>query len=178
MAPPSTTFDFNLLRDLRKRAGMTMEQVSEQSGISVAVISKLERNQSLAELETLYRLGRVYGMSASDLLRLAESPYAQRAGETAHSTSGFKFRQIRYGNVRAMSATAASGDRISRPEIHRDDHEVCWVLKGSLKIRLPNEEIVLERGDSLQFDAALEHTYEALDDCELVILHLRKEGRF
>ena len=171
-------FDFSHLRELRKRQGLTLEQVSTLSGVSIPVISKLERNQTSAELETLYKLGRVFGMTGADLLSLAESPFAHRAVESGHSTSGFAFRQVQYANVRALQATAKAGDRISRPEIHRDDHELCWVLEGSLKLQLPNEEVILERGESLQFDAILEHTYEALTDCRLVILHLRKGNRY
>lgn len=178
MSDPGATFDFSPLRVLRKRAGMTMEQVSEQSGVSVAVISKLERNQTSAELDTLYRIGRVFGMSAADLLSLAECPFAHRAQEKSYRNEGFDFRQVRYANVRAMLATASASERVSRPEIHRDDHELCWVLEGRLRIKLPNEEVVLDRGDSLQFDAILEHTYEALTDCRLLILHLRKDNRY
>jgi transcriptional regulator with XRE-family HTH domain len=157
---------------------MTIEQVSDLSGVSIAVISKLERNQTAAELDTLYRIGRVFGMSAADMLSLAESPFAHRAIETSHANSGFRFRQISYANVRAMQATAAAGDRISNPEIHRDDHELCWVLRGRLRISLPHEEVILEKGESLQFDAVFEHTYEALTDCELVLMHIRKDNRY
>ncbi len=178
MDRPTPAFDFSLLRSLRKHRGMTIDQVSEQSGVSTAVISKLERNQSSAGLDTLYRVARAFGMSAADLLSLAESPFAHRAAETAHENAGFRFRQIRYANARAMYATASSGDRISRPEIHSDDLELCWVLEGRLRICLPHEECTLGSGESLQFDAILEHTYEALSDCRLLILHLRKDKRY
>ena len=53
---------------------MTLADLSKASGVSGPVISKLERNQQSAELDTLYRLGRAFGMSATDLLALAESP--------------------------------------------------------------------------------------------------------
>lgn len=177
--PVSTpTFDFSPLRGLRKREGKTIEQVSEESGVSVAVISKLERNQTAAELDTLYRIGRVFGMSAADMISLAESPFAHRAAETDHTNCGFKFRQVNYSNVRAMHATASAGAAISRPEIHRDDHELCWVLSGRLCITLPNEEVTLSAGESLQFDAVFEHSYKAITDCELILMHVRKENRY
>jgi len=174
----SGTFDFSHLRGLRKREGLTIDQVSKQSGVSVAVISKLERNQTSAELDTLYRIGRVFGMSAADLLSLAESPFAHRAAETTHRTGGFRFRQVRYANARALYGTATAGDCISRPEIHRDDHELCWVLRGRLRLTLPNETAELGAGESLQFDAVLEHTYEALADVAFIILQLRKDNRY
>jgi len=174
----SPSFDFSSLRELRKRSGLTIEEVSTRSGVSAAVISKLERNQSSAELETLYRLARVFGMTAGDLLSLAEAPFAQRAEESSHSVGGFSFREVNYSSVRVLHCTASAGDSISRPEIHQDDNELCWVLKGSLMLRLPREEITLTQGESLQFDAILEHTYAALTDCECIILHLRKNNRY
>ena len=69
-------FDFTILRDLRKRAGMSIGELSAESGVSAAVISKLERNISKAELETLYRLARVFGITAAELLNLAEARMA------------------------------------------------------------------------------------------------------
>jgi quercetin dioxygenase-like cupin family protein len=55
---------------------------------------------------------------------------------------------------------------------------VCWVLKGKLLFHLPYENNVLEAGDAIQFDALFEHTYEALEDSEFIILHLRKGKRW
>ena len=76
------------------------------------------------------------------------------------------------------SISGPKGSRVSRPKIHRDDYELCWVLSGALEITLPSERHELAAGQSLQFDALLEHTYLALEDCELLILHIRKEKRF
>lgn len=130
-------FDFSVLREIRKREGLTMEAVSQQSGISVAVISRLERNQSAAELETLFKLSRVFGMNTADLLALAESRSAHRAQETRHRSGGFEFREIRYGNALCLHGVARKGSTLSRPEIHGDDYEICWVLKGRIRFRLP-----------------------------------------
>jgi|TARA_B110000438_G_scaffold152713_2_gene146726 transcriptional regulator with XRE-family HTH domain len=178
MSLTKPTFDFSPLRGLRKREGMTIEQVSDRSGVSVAVISKIERNKNSAELDTLYRIGRVFGMNAADMISLAESPFAHRATESDHTNGGFSFRHVNYSNVRAIHATASAGAAISSPEIHRDDHELCWVLTGRLCITLPHEEVNLNAGESLQFDAVFEHTYKAITDCELILMHVRKENRY
>lgn len=180
MPDPSANpmFDFSVLRDLRKREGLTMEAVSARSGVSVAVISRLERNQSAAELETLFKLSRVFGMNTADLLALAESRSAHRAQESRHRSGGFEFREILYGNARCLYGVARKGSTLSRPEIHGDDYEICWVLKGRILFRLPHERHELRAGQAIQFDAILEHTYEAMDDSELMIVHMRKGKRF
>ncbi len=45
--------DFRTLRELRKSHALSIVELSEQSGVSASVISKLERNQTKAELDTL-----------------------------------------------------------------------------------------------------------------------------
>ena len=95
-----------------------------------------------------------------------------------YDSEGFLFRAVRYANTNCILATAPKGAHISKPEIHHDDHEICWVLKGGLRLTLPQEVQDLREGESIQFDAIQEHTYEALDDCQFIIVHIRKDKRF
>ncbi len=171
-------FDFSVLREIRKRAEMTLNDLSQASGVSIAVISKLERNQSQAEVETLYKIGRVFGMRATDLMTLAEAPLSNRKESGSYSSEGFTFDAVRYANANCLLGEAKKGARISKPEIHHDDHEICWVLKGVLRVTLPQETQVLSKGQSIQFDAIQEHAYEALEDCQFMIVHIRKEKRY
>ena len=171
-------YDFSVLRELRKKAGLNIADVSERSGVSSSVISKLERNHTAAELETLYRLSRVFSLSTVDLISLAENRMAHRTSATSHVSDGFHFKEVDYNNVRCLYGTAKAGAKVSQPHRHSDDYELCWVVKGSLFFYLPKEKFKLKSGDAVQFDALLEHTYEALEDCEVMILHLRKEKRF
>lgn len=174
----SLSLDFSVIRELRKQAGLTLQQVSGRSGLSVASLSKLERNQNLVELGTLHRLARVFGLSASDLLSLAESPTAHRKSVERYHSGPFDFEKIAYQGVELFHATARAGDSLQHPEAHGDDHEICWVRKGRVHIAFSHEQHTLDAGDALRFDAVLPHTYEILEDAELVIVHLTKTHRF
>jgi len=171
-------FDFSVLRNLRQREGWTIADLSARTRVSPAVISKLERNQTSAELSTLFCLSRAFGLNVTDLLHLAESRTAHRVAERTHRAGAFTFRQVDYGNLRALVGRAKTGGSVSNPEVHRDDYELCWVLSGRVRITLPQEQHELAAGDCVQFDAILEHAYAVLEDCEILILHLRKEKRF
>lgn len=171
-------YDFTVLRELRKREGLNIADVSARASISPAVISKLERNQTRAELETLFRLSRVFGMNATDLLALAESRTAHKTKASRHNAGGFRFQEIRYGNARGLFGAGTAGQKVSRPEIHQDDYEICWILQGRVRFSLPNETHELQAGEAIQFDAILSHTYEVLENCQMVIIQLRKGKRF
>lgn len=171
-------FDFSVLREIRTRVGMTLKDLAAASGVSIAVISKLERNQTQAEVGTLYKLGRVFGMRATDILTLAEAPLANRKQEECYESNGFSIRAIRYQNADCLLVNGKAGASVSKPDIHHDDHEICWVLSGSVRLTLPNEAHTLPEGGSIQFDAIQEHSYEAIEDCQFVIAHIRKEKRY
>ena len=171
-------YDFSVIRDLRKRDDMTIMELAERTGVSPAVISKLERNQTVAELKTLFRLARAFGVTAAELLSLVESRTAQCKHETERIAGDFHFREIQFANSTCFYADAPKGAKRSNPDAHRDDFEICWVLEGKLQLDLPYESHVLSAGDCLQFDALFEHTYEVLEDCKIIIQHIHKQKRF
>lgn len=171
-------YNFSVVRALRRRDGLTIADLSQRTGISAAVISKLERNQSVAALPTLFSISRAFGINTADLLLLAESRTAHRKQESAHRSGSFRFREIEYSNIRALIGEASAGGKVSNPEIHSDDYEICWVLEGQVRVVLPHERHVLKAGQCVQFDAILEHTYEVIEACRVLILHQKKAKRF
>lgn len=175
---PIHALDFSVVRELRKRSGLTLSDVAERSGISVPVLSKLERNQNLCEIDTLYRLARVFDLSASDLLSLAEDCSAQRGKARQYQSGLFEFEKLSYHGLAVFYARAKAGQRLSKPEAHGNEYEICWVRRGQVCIRLPQEQHLLKAGEAVKFDAVLEHTYEILEDAELILVHLTKAHRF
>lgn len=171
-------YDFSVIRDLRKQNELTISDVSAKSGVSSASISKLERNQSGIELGTLSRLASVFGIKAAELLFLAEARTSQVIEAENYASNGFQFLRVSYSNMKAMIGTGSTGEVLSRPEEHRDDYEVCWVLEGKVEITVANETHEIAVGQSLQFDAVLEHTYRVIEKCKVLIVHLSKGKRF
>ncbi len=170
----SSPYDFSILRNLRKAQGFTIADISQASGISTAVISRIERNQAVPELDTLARLGKAFGISSTDLLGLAEFRTAQITSSQHYVSGGFQFQHINFMNIQCFLGSAMAGGAVNRPEVHHNDHEICWVLSGSIEMMLNEERHVLKEGDAIQFDAVLSHTYRALTDCKILTLHLRK----
>jgi len=171
-------FDFSIVRDLRQRADLTLAEVSKRSGISIAGLSRIERNQTVLELGTLYRLARAIGLSGTDLLSLAESCSAHKKEAQVYSSGPFHFEKVSFKGTDLFYATAQEGEHLKKPEAHGDEFEICWVRSGKVQIALRREQHVLSAGESLKFDAALEHSYQILEDSEMVIAHLAKTHRF
>ena len=171
------SYDFTILRSLRKTQGYTIADVADNSGVSTAVISSIERNQAMPELETLARMARVFSMSATDLLGLAEVRTAQITSAQHYVSGGFEFQNINFANLQIFYGTGPAGSKASRPEVHHNDLEICWVISGKVELLVGTDRHVLKEGDALQFDAMLKHEYLAVEDCKILTLHLHKGKR-
>jgi transcriptional regulator with XRE-family HTH domain len=171
-------YDFSVLRKLRKAQEWTIAQLSETSSVSSAVISRLERNQGSPELDTLFRLGKALGMTATDLISLAEFRSSQKVEAVKYHSGSFDFESINYLNAKCHFGEAKASGKLSRPEVHKDEYEICWVLEGQVDITVSDEHHNLTKGEALQFDAILPHSYRVIEDCKVFIIHLHKEKRF
>jgi transcriptional regulator with XRE-family HTH domain len=60
------------LRKLREDVGLSLMEVSRQTGIDPAQLSRFESGQMLPTVERLRQLGRVYGLASWKLLQLIE----------------------------------------------------------------------------------------------------------
>ncbi|MBL8027563.1 MAG: cupin domain-containing protein, partial [Fibrobacteres bacterium] len=98
--------------------------------------------------------------------------------ETRDSSEGFNFRRVIYNNAKVVCVSGKKGSSLAHPEVHENDTEIVFVQKGRVTVTLPSGERTLSEGESIQFDALLGHTYEIVEDCEMVIVHTRKEKKF
>ena len=178
MKNKSTTFNFEILRHLRKERNLTLEDISAKSGVSFAVISKLERNIGNPGLDTLKQIAKALGISMSELVAMIEIRESEVRRETKDSSNGFNFRRVIYTNAKVICVTGKKGSNLAHPEVHENDTEIVFVQKGKVKVTLPTGDRLLSNGESIQFDALLGHTYEVIEDCEMVIVHTRKDKKF
>lgn len=171
-------YDFSVLREFRKKKKMTIQELSVHSSVPISTISKLERNKCVAELSTLVKLSSAFGIEASELLRASERKCIDRKKAYVKRNRSTVYAEVAYPNLRVAEIEAKAGKEIFRPEIHRDDYELCWVKLGKIKLRIGRSEETLSAGDCAQFDASLEHSYKAIENSKILIIHIAKEKRY
>jgi CheY-like chemotaxis protein len=57
----------NVIRDKRKSQKLTLQQMSERTGVSLGYLSQIELGKNSASIETLYRICLALGIKMSDL---------------------------------------------------------------------------------------------------------------
>ncbi|WP_055460139.1 MULTISPECIES: helix-turn-helix domain-containing protein [Chelatococcus] len=148
------------LKGLRRKAGLTLEALAEQAGISRAMISRIERGESSPTAVLLGRLCAGLGVSLASLFA-RETPVAsplQRAGDQPvwqDPETGYVRRAVSPSGtgspVEIVDVTLPPGARVAfdHPWLSRGIDQHVWVLDGTLEKTIGDEVFLLHAGDCL-----------------------------
>ncbi|TPW71552.1 cupin domain-containing protein [Schumannella sp. 10F1B-5-1] len=168
------------LRRLRVNRNLTLADVTAVTGISTSTLSRLESGTRRPALELLLPLAREYGVPLDDLVgapptgdpRIHIRP-VRHAGRTilplgrgANGVQAVKF--------------VLPGRTATEVEQRREHHgwEWLYVLQGTLRLVLDDEEFLLTSGEAAEFDCRTPHWLASADGETVEFLGLfDAEGR-
>jgi transcriptional regulator with XRE-family HTH domain len=164
------------VRQLRRQQQMTLDALAARSGVSRAMLSKVERGEKQPSLVTAVKIADGLDVTLSRLMSPEEQravvliPRAQRREmvdpETGlvrqHLFPGVPSRRLEF--VRAvLPAGGSSGDFLP----HRPGVEQYMLIEqGRMRATLDRAEYVLEEGDALYFSADRQHRFDNIGDGE------------
>ena len=120
----------------------------------------------------LHEAGHAHSVEAWDEMGLAGGLYGVRLGAAFFGES--MFSRTEDASKVALAWLVASLRAVGADETVTGQYRAGASASGPVKSYAEE----LGAGDSIQFDAIQQHTYEALADSEFVILHLRKDKRY
>jgi transcriptional regulator with XRE-family HTH domain len=162
------------LRRLRLRKSMGLLELSKHSGLSPALLSKLERDLMHPTLPTLLRIAMVFSVGLEyffnpeprplmevvrrkDRLRFPESP------DVADPAYYFESLDFPIPN-RALNSYFAEFEPVSENKRFHEHPgiECVYVFTGKLELRTREETQELSEGDAIYFDSTVPHGYRRL----------------
>jgi transcriptional regulator with XRE-family HTH domain len=163
------------LRRVRGSMGLTLDEVSKRSGVSRAMVSRLETGDVMPSLETLVALTGALGVGLQSLFQEISAPEA--SAQHVHSGEGLEV--VRRGTRRGHTYHLLAADRGPRrafepflvtltdksevfPGFEHPGTEFIHILDGSLTYRHGTGSYLLKRGDSLTFPGNVPHGPEKL----------------
>jgi transcriptional regulator with XRE-family HTH domain len=155
------------IRGLRRGRGWTLEVLAERSGVSRAMISKLERGEKNPTLVVAAKVAEGLGVSLTQLVGIEERrevvvvPRDRRVVMRDPET-GFE-RQLLSGGrgLEFMKNVVPEGSTSGEfPPHRRGVEEYLLVEKGRLRVILGGEQYVLDEGDSAYFEVDVTHRFD------------------
>lgn len=156
------------LRRMRREAKLTLDGLAELSGVSRAMISKIERGVSVPTATVLGKLASAFHISLSQLLSRfhPRQPRLHRiANQTVYRdpTSGFERRSLspifEDGSVDLALNVLPPGKSVEFPPHHVGVEEFLVVHEGVLTVFLDGERFDVESGDTLFYPSDCMHEF-------------------
>jgi transcriptional regulator with XRE-family HTH domain len=174
------------LRGLRLKKKMGLVELGRHTGLSAAMLSKVERGKLFPTLPTLLRIAMVFSVGleyffADDqkrhVIAIVRRSERKRFPERADGKDiSFYFESLDFAAVeRKLSAYYAEFQVLPAGKARAHHHagvEFLSVLHGKLELRIGTEEHVLDAGDSIYFDSSLAHTYRRVSQkrCSAIVV--------
>jgi transcriptional regulator with XRE-family HTH domain len=172
------------LRALRLRKKMRLVELARHTGLSAAMLSKLERGLLFPTLPTLLRIALVFGVGLDHFFAAASSRRAlgivRRKDRTRFTEKlggrepAWEFECLDFAATeRKFNAYWVKFQPAARPRVHEHDGaEFIHILRGTLRLEIAGEEQLLEEGDSIYFDSSQPHAYARAGHaaCEAIVV--------
>ena len=182
----NSAYDFRVMRVLRRRLGLTLQEVARRSGLTYPTVESVETNKTQPSLKTLDGIAGALQISASDLVGLAERRLVQR--RTAQGEPGKRMnhkadtgvencRIAHFDKGKIIRVIARAGERVHAAGLHEDVHEFCYVFSGRVELQIEDKTYRLGPDETILFDGFLDHSYSQLEDGEYIKVHIPKDMR-
>lgn len=162
------------LRALRKEREATLADLSEQTGISVSTLSRLESGSRKPTLELLLPLAKAHGVTLDDLVDAPPTgdPRVHMRAVTRHGMIYLPLTR-RPGGIQAYKMIIPAGSSCREPELKvHEGYDWMYVLNGNLRVVLGEHDFVMKPGEAAEFDTRTPHWFGSADDHPVEILSL------
>jgi transcriptional regulator with XRE-family HTH domain len=174
------------IRSIRLKKKMGLVELGKHTGLSPAMLSKIERGQLFPTLPTLLRIALVFSVGldyfiAADrdkpLVGISRHQERLRFPDKAGGKDqAYEFESLDFPAVqRLLNSYFAEFFAVAPEKLRRHHHpgaEFIYVLSGALTLHIGDEEHTLEARDSIYFDSTVPHAYRksgAKACCALVV---------
>lgn len=176
------------LKKIRLGRKLTLKEVAEQVGCSIALLSQVENNNISPPIATLSRLAKVLDFKLSSLFDQDDEDVRFEIVRKGHKKNFSRFIPMRnkkyphfhepfYRKIANKKMTPYLINLTSEiPDTLNFSHEgesFIFVMHGHFELFLESQWIDLEEGDSVYFDTSLSHRYRCKKGSHATILELR-----
>ena len=160
------------LRRLRLRKSMGLVELSKHTGLSPALLSKLERDVMHPTLPTLLRIAMVFSVDLDyffipepkPVLEVVRKRERMRFRDSPdEKTTCYRFESLDFRvPQRALNSYLAEFEEIEMTENRFHQHpgiEFLYVISGKLELHTENGTYELAEGDAVYFESSTPHAY-------------------
>ncbi|MHC2625779.1 transcriptional regulator with XRE-family HTH domain [Bradyrhizobium huanghuaihaiense] len=158
------------VRLLRQRAGLSIQDVANKTGLSNGMISQLERARAMPSIRTLRLLSIALDVPISYFFETSDPDNVQRyivrknARRLLRLTASGVVKEALTpdgkGQLELYELTLNPGASSGTDFLQHTGEKAGYILSGSLRLWLDNQAHLLEAGDSFRFPSIVPHMFD------------------
>lgn len=184
-----TTMLGGRIRLLRKKKRKSLAEISKISGVSVAMISHIERGKAMPSLKVLEKLRSALQASMLDLFPPTEEEDARALSPIVRADERISLVFDEIGltkeklspddssDLEVLMLKIAPGGGSGPEPWTRPGEKGGLVLSGEARIQIGSDVFELKPGDSFQFDSSIPHKFECVGNATAEIIWIIKSHR-
>ena len=157
------------IRALRRIKGLTLQQVSEATGVSIGYLSQIERNRSQLPIGTLKKIADLFGVHMNwffqpEVLGPPEERdfivRAMRRRKMSFTGTGIHEELLSpnlNGPLEMLLSTIEPGS--DSDFYSHDGVEAGFLVEGTLELWIGDRNFILDKGDSFSFKSSTPHRF-------------------
>lgn len=162
------------IRAIRKRKGVTIAHICEETGLSQGFLSQVETNKTSPSIATLENIANALQVPlAYLLLKKEERMHIVRREDRKITTSGSDKLKVEHlsatKNMRMMIVEIPPGASTGTEPHAHEGEEVHVVIKGKIYAEQGEDQALFYEGDSFSWNACTPHLVKNIGD-ELAII--------
>ena len=166
------------LRQIRAARKLSLTELSRASKVSVAMLSHIERGQTMPSLTTLQRVGAALGVPLSDLFVEMSGPKTEQRSVIVRRADRLRIQFSHPGLSKELLSPSRTSDLemlmlILEPGATsgqdawmRNGEKAGMVIEGRFELTVGASVFTLDAGDSFQFDGTIPHRFRNIHDGE------------
>lgn len=167
------------LRRIRQERKISIRELAENSGLTHAFISLVERNKTSPSVSSLKKLLTALDITLADFFSEAktiENVRFYKKEELRELADGnlLSYRQvgadIEGANMLILHEKYAPGASTGEEPYHHNAQEGGIIIKGKLLLIVGNKSKVLSEGDAYYFDSNIPHKMENIFEEECIVV--------
>jgi transcriptional regulator with XRE-family HTH domain len=171
-----------MIKELRSKRGLTLEEVAERSGCTPGFLSQLERNKAAPSITTLYSIAEALGVKVTDFFPDGINPtkvtrhdnresFHFEGSAVIYSLLSTKFPHGALGTFLLSFKPANQALPTDESRAHMGE-EFIYVLDGVLRLRIDDGFHDLYPGESVYFKSTVKHRLENRSNQPVVALSM------
>lgn len=171
----------NIIKEIRKRKGISLSELAEKSGVQIASLSRIEHKKMKGTIDSHLKIANALGVDISELyqkdekqndtleVKIPENITDIFIGDTGSSFQVLTNNVLKKRMMPVLLKIEPNGST-GTENLPKESEKFIYVLEGKVEVFIDGKSYMLLSKNTLYFDASLTHYIKNIDTQQALLI--------